>query len=102
LRPRVHSGDRWEDQQARIRLREGGGTTEAARAIAEAYISRVVAQVPEGHRVAKVAPRAHSASFAWVSLAAKASASKAVPRALRCSPYTCDRLIACSVPCRAI
>jgi hypothetical protein len=25
-----------------------------------------------------------------------------VPRALRCSPYTCDRLIACSVPCRAI
>ena len=39
--------DRWEDQQARIRLREGGGTTEAARAIAEAYISRVVAQVPE-------------------------------------------------------
>ena len=36
-----------KDQQARIRLREGGGTTEAARAIAEAYISRVVAQVPE-------------------------------------------------------
>ena len=40
--------NRYENNQQRIRLREGGGATDAARAISQLYIDDVVEAIPEG------------------------------------------------------